>query len=63
MNFGIPSDFNMTVASNTTAAIGSFGKPAELIIGILLAFLVINMIIAVFRTPQVDDTEGMGDTE
>jgi len=49
MNFGIPSDFNLTVASNTTAAIGAFGKPAELIIGLLFAFLVIGMIISVLR--------------
>ncbi len=49
MNFNIPSNFNSDVASNTTSMMASIGHPVELIIGILLAFLIIRMLIALFR--------------
>jgi len=48
MDFGIPSDFVATVASSTTAGLSSMGGVTELLAGLLIAFLVVDILIGAF---------------
>lgn len=45
MDFGIPANFVSEVASSTTSGLSSMGSVTEIITGILLAFLVVDMIL------------------
>ena len=45
MNITIPSDLNTQIASSTSDMIYSIRGPAELIAGVLLAFLILELII------------------
>jgi len=48
MDFGIPSNFVATVASSTTTGLSSMSGITELLVGILIAFLVLDIILGLF---------------
>jgi len=48
MDFGIPTNFVSNVASTTTSGLSSMGGVTELLTGLLLAFLVADILIGMF---------------
>jgi len=48
MDFGIPNDFVANVASTTTQGLSSMGGITALLGGLLLAFLVADVLIGMF---------------
>jgi hypothetical protein len=55
MNIPIPGNFVSTVASSTTTMIGSLGSVSTLIIGLLLAFLVLELVLRVLSPRSSSD--------
>ena len=45
MDFGIPANFVSSVASSTTVGLSSMGGISELLIGLLVAFLVFDILL------------------
>jgi hypothetical protein len=52
MTLDIPSGFLTSVASSTTAMIGSLSGIAALIIGVLLALLVVEYLVGIARKDE-----------
>jgi hypothetical protein len=56
--FSLPTDFVSNISSNATSAISSLAPYIELILGVLLAFLIVNYLIrAITHQPHTDDDE------
>jgi len=55
MNLPIPENFIGSIASSSTTMIGNLSGVAALIFGVLLAFLIVEMVISALRkeTPEV----------
>jgi hypothetical protein len=59
MNFNLPPDTAWQIASTTSQVIAAYAGPAELIGGILLTFLVVELIIgALTSSPTQGHTSG-----
>jgi len=58
MNITLPGAPVSDIASTTTAAIVSFAAPAEIICGILLAFLVVELLIHALTPNHSTSTTG-----
>lgn len=52
MNFTLPADTGAQLASTTTSIVVAYAAPAELIGGVLLAFLVLELIIDAVRSSK-----------
>lgn len=48
MDFGIPSNFVAEIASSTTAGLSATSDITAIITGLLLAFLVLDLILGIF---------------
>ena len=52
MTIDIPSNFVVNVASSSTSMLSSLGGVSTLIIGITLAFIILNLAISVFSKDE-----------
>jgi hypothetical protein len=62
MNVTLPAGAVGDLASSTSSAISSFAGPAVLIMGLLLAFFVLELVINGFATRSTTSTAGVEST-
>jgi len=57
MNLSLPADAGYQLASSTTQAIFAFAPPAIIVMGILLAFFILELVVDSFHTTSTHSTE------